>query len=562
MKRNIWLGVLLATLVGTPEAKSQSTAPPGTNQFHAYHASWDEGGIQPWASIDGSLLQETNNTAAGTASKTEPKPTRINPLWADVPVLHRPSKPGNHAIPPSGPGYYSAIDWLRNDCRETSPPSPYPPFGLMPLSYFDVNWKFLDDPEKSWGWTDHLKRQPVGRNLLFTTGGSVWWRYMDETNARLSGVDQDYDLLRTRIYADLSWQDQARFYFEFIDSHRFGGNLAPLRIDQTRADILNAFVDIKLFETSERDWFTRLGRQEMMFGSQRLISALDWANTRRTFDGARFFSRTKESDLDVFWTQPVIPDPTRLDQVDGNQHFVGAWLTKRPTDTCTVDHYYLYLGNSAPAPQLGQPVPETHVHTFGTRYIGNVDQWQYDYEGMLQLGQQGADNIIAGAVTAGHGYHFSNLPMNPTAWLYYDWASGDDTPGTGSQKTFQPLFPFGHYYLGFADIVGRQNIHDINAHLNLYPAHWVTFTTQYHNYTLASSRDALYNPAGVASRQDATGAAGRNVGEEIDFLFNFHIGPHSDFLVGYSKLWSGRFIRDTGPGVSPELFYVQYGLRW
>jgi hypothetical protein len=33
-------------------------------------------------------------------------------------------------------------------------------------------------------------------------------------------------------------------------------------------------------------------------------------------------------------------------------------------------------------------------------------------------------------------------------------------------------------------------------------------------------------------------------------------------LVGFSKLYAGEFIKRTGPGVSPELFYLQYSFRW
>jgi hypothetical protein len=30
-----------------------------------------------------------------------------------------------------------------------------------------------------------------------------------------------------------------------------------------------------------------VGRQELLYGAQRLISPLDWANTRRTFEGGK-----------------------------------------------------------------------------------------------------------------------------------------------------------------------------------------------------------------------------------------------------------------------------------
>ena len=62
------------------------------------------------------------------------------------------------------------------------------------------------------------------------------------------------------------------------------------------------------------------------------------------------------------------------------------------------------------------------------------------------------------------------LPMNPQFWLRYDFASGDNNLNDGERNTFNQLFPFGNYYLGWIDRVGRQNIHDFNAQLNLHPA--------------------------------------------------------------------------------------------
>ena len=99
--------------------------------------------------------------------------------------------------------------------------------------------------------------------------------------------------------------------------------------------------------------------------------------------------------------------------------------------------------------------------------------------------------------TAGLGYHFADVPCNPTLWAYYDCASGDDEPGRGRYATFNQLFPFGHYYLGWIDLVGRQNIQDFNLHLYLYPDEWITVWTQYHCFQLDQPRDALYNAAGV-----------------------------------------------------------------
>ena len=48
--------------------------------------------------------------------------------------------------------------------------------------------------------------------------------------------------------------------------------------------------------------------------------------------------------------------------------------------------------------------------------------------------------------------------------------------------------------------------------------------------------------AGNAYRRDPTGAAGTNVGDEIDFVANFHLARYSDLLLGYSRLFGGGFL--------------------
>ena len=61
----------------------------------------------------------------------------------------------------------------------------------------------------------------------------------------------------------------------------------------------------------------------------------------------------------------------------------------------------------------------------------------------------------------------------------------------------------------------------------------------------------MFSAAGVPLRSDPTGAAGTDVGNELDLLINFHLTAHQDLLLGYSKLFAGSFIRQTGPSMSP-----------
>src|SRR5262249_12751466 len=235
-------------------------------------------------------------------------------FWETNPPVRIFPRLGFFQMPPKGPGYYSLHDWVFDDYREKPPNFPYPPSCAMAFPFFDADFRYLDNPKNpQYDFLyDTLHRIHLGDNWLFSTGGEFRWRHMHEINSRLSGKDNDYDLIRTRVYADLWYTNTFRFYVEFLDAQTFNQDLPPARIDVDRSDFLNAFIDVKLWDDCCHPMYLRVGRQELLYGSERLISPLDWANTRRTFQGARLFRQGEKFDFDAFWVRPVIPAPSHI----------------------------------------------------------------------------------------------------------------------------------------------------------------------------------------------------------------------------------------------------------
>ena len=485
-----------------------------------------------------------------------------------VPPVSIPSRPGLFLLPPAGPGYYSLWDMITSNKREKPPVAPYAPFALLTTPAYDIDFRYLATPGHEKDIFDPVKRIDLGSDWLLSFGGNFWYRYTHETDSRLNTADinNDFHLLRTRFHADLWYRDKVRLFAELLDARSFGSELPPLITDRNHADILNMFTDIKLANINNGPVYIRVGRQELMYGSQRLISTLDWVNTRRTFQGVKAFWRTPEWDVDAFWTRPMITEKGNVDNWDTQQNFFGLWATNKPKPGHTIDLYFLSLINDrniTPANFLAGNILQANAdtHTLGGRLAGNFDNLLYELEGMYQFGRRSGLDVSAFAVASGVGYRLP-LPMNPQGWIRYDFASGDSKNTDGRSNTFNQLFPFGHYYMGFLDRVGRQNVHDFNAQFTLHPMPWVTFITQYHRFYLANERDFLYNAAGLATFRDITGQSGSHIGDEIDFRLNLHVSRHQDVLVGYSKMWSGDFLKAQAPGVSPDLFYVQYNFRF
>jgi hypothetical protein len=552
-----WAAVLLAALCLKPGA-ARAQAPAAVPE--AMQAPVDQAPAET-AAPPGQRTVVTEGTEEVPATRPEE-----TPLWQRVPPIPTYPRPGYYVVLPTGPGYYSLWGFLRGNYRQGPPPYPYPRFGIMATSFFTADVRYLENPNNTeHDLFDPLKRVHLGDDFLFSTGGEFRVRYNNEVDSRLTGVDNTYELTRTRLYGDFWYRDRFRVYAEFLSANVYNNDLPPLLTDRDHGDLLNLFTDIKLFDLNDRPVYFRGGRQELLYGSQRLISTLDWVNTRRTFEGVKTFWHTDKFDIDLFCTAPVVPNAGRFDSIDNKQIFTGLWTTYRPVKGQAIDAYYLNLDHGAAAvPGLGStPGPSYNVNTVGGRYDGTKGNWLWDLEGAFQFGSWGSQGTLARMYTTGGGYVFRDWFAFPQIWLYYDYASGAPSPGpTTTHRTFNQLFPFGHPYFGYIDVVGRQNINDFHTQLSFNPTTWITCWAQYHVFRLDSPRDALYNAGGVPIRRDPTGAAGSDVGDELDLLINFHLTRHQDVFVSYSHLYAGEFLKRTGSPKSPDYLYVKYTYRW
>jgi hypothetical protein len=502
----------------------------------------------------------------------EEKPKELLEEWVEQ-LPYRVLPPlGIWVVEPSGPWFYSLADVFLDRVNFKPPPSPYGRFGLFARPYFDVSLEYLKAKSKATepiSVFDFMHPLCAGDNWLLSTGGEFRWRYMDQFNTPLlNNKANTYDLFRERFYADLWITPAFRIYAEFLSAQTRFQDAPPVPGNQNLTTLLNAFVEAKGGEIAGAPVYARFGRQELLFGSQRLISPLPWINTLRTFDGVRLYRASAKFDFDAFWVQPAFPNSPSATAtfLDPNRSFAGAWATYRPNTDTFIDAYYLFLDN-VPTPDhnfLGPTPPSVDtVHTLGSAYRGKKEGFLWDIEQMFQTGQYNNRTILADATTVGGGYHFANVLFHPTLWGYYDYASGSQNPTGGRYyTTFNQLFPFSHYYLGWLDLVARQNIQDFNAHLYLYPTKWTRFWLQYHHFELANPHDALYNANGTPIARDPTGTAGSNVGDELEFIVNFHLLSTSDLMMGYSHLFPGLFLLRTGTREPADQVFVQYSLRF
>ncbi len=404
---------------------------------------------------------------------------------------------------------------------------------------------------------DALKLMPVGQCGQWGTldvGGQLRLRYHNEVGMgregaagtpRFQDTNNDFLLSRVRLYSNWKINDRVRVYAEgiYADASDGGGDYFRRGIDENRGDLLNAFVDLKLTDNVT----ARLGRQELLYGAQRLVSPLDWANTRRTFDGAKVMYKEGDLTVDSFYTYFVPVDADNFDESGDNQAFYGTYATYTGYENFDVDAYYLGYEND-------NPDADYSVHTLGLRLNGSTcNGWLWEMEGGPQFGEQNGLGLDHSAMfgTVGLGHKVNKLPGGVTVWGYYDYASGH-APG-GDFNGFNQLFPLAHKYFGFIDAVQRSNIESPNILVTMKPAEkWNLLMWYWH---FRSDTAAPVPSIGNTAAQNGS----KHLGDELDVVLKRTLGPRSNVLLGWSHFWRGDKIIGT---TDADFVYGQYTLNF
>ena len=298
-----------------------------------------------------------------------------------------------------------------------------------------------------------------------------------------------------------------------------------------------------------------VGRRELQFGKQRLISPLDWANTRRTFQGAGGYAEFGAHRVDGFFTRPVTIDRSDLDEWNEDIDFYGLYYTNTCQNCVTWDAYALGLNRDA-ATYLGVTAEETR-YTIGARADGKIPNTRFDWdvEAAYQFGDFGAGSIGAFFATAELGWK----PCWLTCWdprfaIGLDYSSGDDDPADGDIGTFNQLYPLAHAYHGYADVLGRQNLIAARAHLAVKPSDKLTIKADYHVFWRAQETDNVYNVAGAVLRP-AGGSTETALGSEFDLSFVYKVDRNWKFFGGWGHFFAGDFFTATGPDDDIDFWY-------
>lgn len=414
-----------------------------------------------------------------------------------------------------------------------------PPRSAAPVilqSRFDEDWRAMCNPSMRVDPLDSAKCIQLGDGgPMLSFGGELRERFEWVRNPAFGfgGVGEDsVSLHRLLLQVDIRW-DQARVFVQVGNHLATRRDFGRQQTDVDRMDLQQGFLDLSADLGVHECGTLRLGRQEISFGSGRLVSAREGPNVRRSFDGARGFIVADDYRVDAFAVRPVRLETGNFDDSsDRSTAFWGVYASglKVAGPDRRLDLYY--LGYRRDKGAFAQGVATELRHSLGARLFGKKSGFDWDLEAVYQFGKFGDADIRAWTIATDTGYAIERAAWRPRIGLKADVASGDRNPKDGRLNTFNALFPRLPYFTE-ADLVAPANIIDLQPNVSFRPHPAVEVDVGWDVLWRQSRADAFY--AAPMTPMAGTAGGGRFLGHQASFGVTWQATPRLSFNTTFVR---------------------------
>lgn len=422
------------------------------------------------------------------------------------------------------------------------------------LLRYEENYEFLKDSSRN--FYQNIKFLPISENkeIYASFGGEARYEFMDFNNedwGRQNIGHNTFLLQRYNFHTDIHFGKNFRIFAQLRSALEDGRKNGPRGIDEDQLNIQNLFLDINLWKNSENRLTFRAGRQELDYGSGRLISVQEIPNVRIYFNGGKIMYASKNISIDGFaLTEDEVENGIFDNKISKQLNLWGAYATLKLSKSRNVDFYYLGIRRNDSRFEEG--IETEKRHTFGTRIWKNGNGFIYNLEFAYQFGSFGNENISAWTGSIDMGYVFENVKFKPSINLKNDFVSGDKNNGDGKLQTFNPLFPRGGYF-GSNPQVGPVNLIDLHPYATMEILSNLTFQTDAIFNWRYSLNDGVYRPSGqflMAGNTSEKRYIGTSFLANLTYSFNKHIA----FTGGIHYFKTGEFLNEVIPNSKDGMF--------
>lgn len=431
------------------------------------------------------------------------------------------------------------------------------------LLRYDENYEYLKDSAGT--FYNRVKFLPLDekKDTYLSFGGEARYEYVDFNNedwGRLNIGHNNFLLQRYDLHADLHIGKKIRVFSQIRSALQNGRKNGSRGIDEDQLSIQNLFIDADIIHREDQRLTLRIGRQELDYGSGRLISVREGPNARLSFTGAKAMFTHENLSVDAFAMMADSINTGVFDNKISKQlNLWGTYARIIIPAAGNLDLYYLGIRRDQSVFEAG--TAKEKRHTIGGRFWKYGGGFIYNLEAAYQFGTFGNEDISAWTGSVDIGYLFENVKFKPSINLRNDYISGDKSREDGKLNTFNPLYPKGGYF-GFSPQVGPVNLIDIHPYATLdFTAKLkmqvdVVFNWRY------SLNDGVYRPSGVLNRPGSSSGK-RYIGTAYLTNFTYSFSKYISLVSGFQYFRKGEFIEDIIPNAKSGIFYnIRLGFKF
>ncbi|WP_236673032.1 alginate export family protein [Flavobacterium tagetis] len=423
------------------------------------------------------------------------------------------------------------------------------------LLRYDENYEFLKDSNRN--FYERLKFIPLNQDkeVYMSIGGEARYEYVDFNNedwGRFNIGHNNFLLQRYDLHADVHLGKRIRIFAQLRSALEDGRENGARGIDEDQLNVQNLFVDVNFWQQKDKKITIRAGRQELDYGSGRLISVREGPNARLYFTGGKLMYTSSRVSIDAF---AMMADTVHTGVFDNKMskqlNLWGAYSKIIFPKAGNLDLYYLGFRRDESVFEEG--IAPERRHTIGSRLWKYGGGFIYNLEAAYQFGTFGSGNINAWTGSVDIGYMFENVKFKPTINLRNDYISGDKNQGNGNLQTFNPLYPKGGYF-GFSPQVGPVNLIDIHPYATMDLLPQLKMQVDVVLNWRFSTQDGVYRPSGILNLRGSDSDE-RYIGTAYLANFTYSVNKYISVVSGIQYFKTGAFIDDMIPNSKDGVFF-------
>lgn len=427
---------------------------------------------------------------------------------------------------------------------------------ISPLRYND-DFNYLKNDSLKNGF-EAIKYLKLGNLSYISLGGELREQLQYFENINFGDVPPNYLDRKTfqlwhrfLVHSNLEFNENYRVFIQLNNTLRFlNKNPIVKEIDENQLSLHQAFAEIK-----QSNFIFRLGRQELLYGNNRLISVREGPNTRLSFDAVIIKYFDKLNSIDFIYSSPVISNQYVFDDQHFKETLMGIYGTFIPQKKKIGLDYYA-INFQSKLRQYNFESGYENRQTFGVRSFSKFKNLNFEFEASYQTGKFNDLRIEAYNLFADVNYAFLEKEKLKIG-VSYNRASGDKNNTDNKLNTYNLLYAKPAF--GQAIPIGSTNLVSIFPYVKTNPLPNLSLLGQVFFIARESSFDGIYSPGMVQNRPKPNQlfiSKEKTLGTFYVFESNYNMSKNLAFAFDASFFKAGKFIKSTGQG--KDITYLSF----